>query len=253
MSTEKSTPHTFRSGVYLLPNLFTTLGMFWGFYAIVKAIHGDFSMAAVAIIFAVFTDILDGRLARLTNTATEFGKEYDSLTDMVSFGVAPALLIYHAGLLQLGRIGWMACFIYTAMIAMRLARFNTQHMNQDKAYFQGLASPAAATSLATLVWFAHSFHLSGYLFSQIAWVITMLLSMLVISNVRYFSFKQWTPGKKIPFIMGAGLIGVITLISFEPMLALFIFCYTYVLYGPLSTLWRIHQTKRQRRQQKAQS
>ncbi|HBO11299.1 MAG TPA: CDP-diacylglycerol--serine O-phosphatidyltransferase, partial [Halieaceae bacterium] len=144
-----------RRGVYLLPNLFTTGALFCGFYAVVAALRGDFESAPIAIFFALVFDGLDGRIARLTNTASKFGGEYDSLADMVSFGVAPALVVFSWALGDLGKLGWSAAFIYVACAALRLARFNTQVDSADKNYFTGLASPAAACIMASTVWVCH--------------------------------------------------------------------------------------------------
>jgi len=150
-----------RRGIYLLPNLFTTAALFAGFFAIISAIQGRFEVAAVAIFIAMILDGLDGRVARMTNTQTEFGAEYDSLSDMVSFGVAPALVVYLWGLSTLGKVGWLAAFIYTAGAALRLARFNTQAVSIDKRYFQGLPSSAAVAVVFGMVWVVIEYGFSG--------------------------------------------------------------------------------------------
>jgi len=139
-------------GIYLLPSILTTFGMFAGFYSIIASINGDFTLAAISIMVAMLWDALDGRVARLTNTQSDFGAQYDSLADLVSFGVAPALLVYEWSLSDLGRIGWLAAFIFLACAALRLARFNTQVGTSDKRYFQGLPSPAAAGVIASMIW-----------------------------------------------------------------------------------------------------
>ena len=139
-------------GIYLLPSILTTFGMFAGFYSIIASINGDFTLAAISIMIAMMWDTLDGRVARLTNTQSAFGAQYDSLTDLVSFGVAPALLVYEWSLSDMGRVGWLAAFIFLACAALRLARFNTQVGTADKRYFQGLPSPAAAGVIASMIW-----------------------------------------------------------------------------------------------------
>ena len=154
-------PESKRKGIYLLPNLLTTGGLFSGFYAVVSAMNGHFEAAAIAIFVAMLFDGLDGRVARMTNTQSDFGAEYDSMADMVSFGIAPALIAYTWGLTELGKLGWLAAFVYVAGAALRLARFNTQVGTADKRYFQGLASPAAAALVAGLVWVGVEYDISG--------------------------------------------------------------------------------------------
>ena len=160
-------------GIYLLPNLFTTAGLFAGFYAIVAAIRGDFESAAIAIFIAMVMDGLDGRIARMTNTQSDFGAEYDSLADMASFCLAPALVIYQWSLLDMGKFGWMVAFIYAACGALRLARFNTQVGNEDKRYFQGLPSPAAAACIAGWVWAGTSNNIDPSVMTAIAFPLTL--------------------------------------------------------------------------------
>jgi len=157
-----------RRGIYLLPNLFTTAALFAGFYAIVQAMNGNFEQSAVAIFIAMVMDGLDGRVARLTHTESAFGAEYDSLSDMVSFGVAPALIVYVWALKDMGKLGWIAAFVYCAGAALRLARFNTQHEVAEKNFFQGLPSPAAAALLAGLVWVMNEYHIRG---TDIRWMV----------------------------------------------------------------------------------
>ena len=150
--TKKHSRHLRRRGIYLLPNLFTTLGLFFGFYAIVAALKGHFDQAAIAIYIGMIFDALDGRIARLTNTASPFGAEYDSLSDMVTFGIAPALVAYSWGLYNLGKIGWLVAFLYAAATALRLARFNIQIGQVSKRYFVGLPCPVAAAVIAGMIW-----------------------------------------------------------------------------------------------------
>jgi len=185
-------------GVYLLPNLFTTAALFCGFYAVVSAMHGNFGHAAVAIFWAMFLDGMDGRVARMTNTQSAFGEQYDSLADMVSFGVAPALVVFSWVLHDLGRWGWAAAFIYTACAALRLARFNTQIGVVDKKYFMGLASPAAASVIAATVWVWSDYRPGGVWAVLIA-VVTALTGLLMVSNFRYTSFKGLDFRGRVPF------------------------------------------------------
>ncbi|MDX1811717.1 MAG: CDP-diacylglycerol--serine O-phosphatidyltransferase, partial [Gammaproteobacteria bacterium] len=194
---EKKKP---KRGIYLLPNLFTTGCLFSGFYAIVYAMAGNFEQAATAIFVAMVLDGLDGRVARLTNTASEFGVQYDSLADMVSFGLAPALIIYELSLNGMGKLGWLVAFVYTAGGALRLARFNTQAATADKRFFQGLPSPAAAAVVAGLVWISAEYNLSGEDIKWFALVLTLMAGLAMVSNIRYYSFKDIDFKGKVPFI-----------------------------------------------------
>jgi CDP-diacylglycerol--serine O-phosphatidyltransferase len=174
-----------RRGIYLLPNLLTTAGLFSGFFAIVSSMNGRFEAAAVAIFVAMIFDGLDGRVARMTNTQSEFGAEYDSMADMVSFGVAPALVAYNWGLTGLGKIGWLAAFIYVAGAALRLARFNTQIGTADNRYFQGLASPAAAALVAGLIWVGVEYDINGQDYGIIVALVTGVAGLLMVSKFKY--------------------------------------------------------------------
>lgn len=185
-------------GVYLLPNLFTTAALFCGFYAIVSGMHGNFSHAAVAILLAMLLDGMDGRVARMTNTQSAFGEQYDSLADMVSFGVAPALVVFSWALHDIGRWGWAAAFIYTACAALRLARFNTQIGIVDKRYFIGLASPAAAAIIAGTVWTWFDVRPTGIWAGLVA-LLTAVTGLLMVSNFRYTSFKSVDFRGRVPF------------------------------------------------------
>src|SRR5690625_6158799 len=183
-------------GIYLLPNLFTTGGLFAGFFAIIAASQGRFGAACIAIFVAAILDGIDGRVARLTNTQSEFGVQYDSLADLISFGMAPALVMYHWALLELrldgvtlGRVGWLAAFLYAACAALRLARFNSQVAKVDKRWFVGLASPAAAGLLASFVWAADSLGLDGYQMRFAALGVTVVGGLLMVSRIRDASFK----------------------------------------------------------------
>lgn len=225
-----------RRGIYLLPNLFTTAGLFAGFYAIVAAMNGRFEAAAVAIFIAMVMDGIDGRLARLTHTQTDFGAEYDSMADMVSFGLAPALVMYTWGLSTLGKIGWLAAFIYAAGAALRLARFNTQVGIADKRYFQGLASPAAAGIIAGMVWLGADYGVHGSKVMIPALIITVLAAVLMVSNVRYHSFKELDLKGKVPFVALLILVLAFVFISTDPPKVLFALFFLYALSGPVFTL-----------------
>jgi CDP-diacylglycerol---serine O-phosphatidyltransferase len=194
-----------RRGIYLLPNLFTTGALFSGFYAIVSGMHGKFEIAAIAIFVAMIFDGLDGRVARLTNTQSKFGAEYDSLSDMVSFGVAPALVMFSWALHDLGKFGWAVAFIYVACAALRLARFNTQIDTQDKNYFSGLASPAAAAVVAATVWVSAE---EGWVDTQLpvalmlfSAILTAVVGFLMISSIKYHSFKGLDLRGRVPFVV----------------------------------------------------
>lgn len=240
-----------RRGIYLLPNLFTTGALFAGFYSIVAAINGKFEAAAVSIFIAMVLDGMDGRIARLTNTQSDFGAEYDSLSDMVSFGLAPALVAYEWILLEVGKIGWLAAFLFTACAALRLARFNTQASSQDKRFFQGLPSPAAAAVLAGLVWFGHELALRDSAASlAILLVATFVLAAMMVSNVRYYSFKELDLRDKVPFIAVLFIVLAFFLISLEPAGVLSLLFVSYALSGPIVTLFQIRKRREARREQK---
>lgn len=229
-----------RRGIYLLPNLFTTAALFAGFYAIVAAINSRYEAAAVAIFVAMILDGLDGRVARLTNTQSDFGAEYDSLSDMVSFGLAPALVVYQWSLLTLGKIGWLAAFVYTSAAALRLARFNTQAAVADKRYFLGLASPSAAALLAGMVWLGTDYGLpNGQGLGPVCLVLTVLAAVLMVSKIRYSSFKNLDFKGRVPFVNVLILVLTFAFISLNPPLILFAGFLIYSLSGPVATLARL--------------
>jgi CDP-diacylglycerol--serine O-phosphatidyltransferase len=190
-----------RRGIYLIPNLLTTAALFAGFYAIVQAMNGRFDRAAVAVFVAMVLDGLDGRVARLTKTQSAFGAEYDSLSDMVSFGAAPALVIYEWSLKGMGKLGWFAAFVYCACAALRLARFNTNIDVIDKRYFQGLPSPAAAGLIAGLVWAMESYDVARADIPWLAWALTLFAGITMVSSVRFYSGKDINLRKSVPFRM----------------------------------------------------
>ncbi|MGK0338557.1 MAG: CDP-diacylglycerol--serine O-phosphatidyltransferase [Candidatus Azotimanducaceae bacterium] len=227
-----------RRGIYLLPNLITTGALFSGFYSMIAAMSGAFENAAIAIVVAGFLDALDGRIARMTNTQSEFGVQYDSLSDMVAFCVAPAVLMFSFALDSLGKVGWTVAFLYMACGALRLARFNTK---PDNRVFFGLASPAAAGVLATLVWVWIEY-VNMPMVYQVSLpfaVITALLGLLMVSNVRYYSPKQMNSDKEgIPFAYLLGIIGVFALVFSNPPVMLLIIGICYAASGPLQALLR---------------
>lgn len=244
-----------RRGIYLLPNLFTTAGLFAGFYAIVAAMSGNFEAAAIAIFVAMIMDGIDGRVARLTNTQSEFGVQYDSLSDMVCFGLAPSLIVFEWALRSMieqgwlwSKLGWLSAFVYTACAALRLARFNTQVGNEDKHYFQGLPSPSAAAVLAGLVWFCEDNLISGADVWMVGAVLTAAMGALMVSNVRYYSFKEIDFKNRVPFVALVITVVVFVVISSHPPSVLFFGFLLYVVSGPLITLRLIRQRRRERRQ-----
>lgn len=236
-----------RRGIYLLPNLFTIAGLFAGFYAIVTAMEGYFNYAAVAIFVAMIMDFFDGRVARLTNTQSAFGAELDSLSDMVSFGVAPALVIYSWSLEGLGKLGWLAAFIFTAAGALRLARFNTQVSIADKRYFQGLPIPAAAGVLASMVWLCVDSEILGDGVSMITAVLAILIAILMVSNVRYYSFKEIDLKGRVPFVAILLVVLAFVGISLDPPKILFLIFFCYALSGPILTLRALYKARSLRR------
>ncbi|WP_439100677.1 CDP-diacylglycerol--serine O-phosphatidyltransferase [Congregibacter sp.] len=231
-----------RRGVYLLPNLFTTGALFCGFYAVVAAMRGDYETAPIAILFALVFDGLDGRVARLTNTSSKFGAEYDSLADMVSFGVAPALVMFSWALGDLGKVGWSAAFVYVACAALRLARFNTQVGVGDPNFFMGLASPAAACIMACTVWVSQDQGwvggaLPGELAVLVA-VLTTTVAILMVVNVPYHSFKGFDLHGRVPFVAILAVVLVFGLVTVDPAKILLLASLTYALSGPVEQLRR---------------
>ena len=231
-------PPSRRRGIYILPNLFTTAALFAGFYAIVQAMQGSFDNAAVAIFVAMVLDGLDGRVARLTNTQSAFGAEYDSLADMVSFGAAPALIMYEWALKDLGNLGWIAAFIYCAGAALRLARFNTTIDSVDKRFFQGLPSPAAAALVAGLVWVINDNGISG---SDVVWFaapLTIFAGLSMVSNVLFWSGKDINLRKSVPFIVVIAVVLGFALVSTYPAGVLFALFLVYAASGYVILGWR---------------
>ena len=227
-----------RRGIYLLPNLLTTAALFAGFYAIVQAMNSRFEYAAVAMFIAMVLDGLDGRVARLTHTQSEFGAEYDSLSDMVSFGVAPSVLMYEWAFRDLGKLGWFAAFIYCAGAALRLARFNTNTDTVDKRYFQGLPSPAAAALIAGFVWVMVEYSVPGQDVRWLAAAIALLGGLTMVSNFRYYSGKEINLRKSVPFFVILLVVLAFVLVSTSPPEVLFGVFVLYGFSGYGDALWR---------------
>jgi CDP-diacylglycerol--serine O-phosphatidyltransferase len=232
-------------GIYLLPNLFTTGGLFAGFFAIIAASQGRFEAACIAIFVAGVLDGVDGRVARLTNTQSEFGVQYDSLADLISFGMAPALVMYHWALVSMkldgatmGKLGWLAAFLYAACAALRLARFNSQVGVVDKRWFIGLASPAAAGLMASFVWTMHDLGLQGPNLRHAALAVTVTAGLLMVSRIRYNSFKGSGSGPKadrVPFFALLIVVVVLIALAIDAPKTLLAASVLYALSGPL--LW----------------
>ena len=236
-------PELRRRGIYVLPNLFTTAALFCGFFAIVQAMQLKFELSAVAIFIAMVLDSLDGRVARMTHTQSAFGAEYDSLSDMVSFGVAPALVMYEWALKDMGRMGWIAAFIYCAGAALRLARFNTTLEVVDKRYFQGLPSPAAAALVAGLVWVMIDNGVAG---TDIRWwaaATAIFAGVTMVSNFRYYSFKDINLRRSVPFFVIAAIVLVFVLVSSYPPGVLFGLFVVYALSGYVLSLARLFRAR----------
>ena len=226
-----------RRGIYILPNIFTSLNLFFGFYGIISAIRGKFELAAVLIIIAVVFDILDGKIARATHTTSKFGMEYDSLADLVSFGMAPCLMMYLWALQSLGRMGWLAAFLYTICGASRLARFNTQSGTGSSGnYFTGLPIPGAAGMNATIVLFCHKLGMAGSPYPLLILMVLYLLSFLMVSSVPYHSFKKPELFRKMNFNALVAAVLFLIFIAAQPSIALFLFGVFYVASGPFIML-----------------
>lgn len=244
--TDKIQPAPRHRGIYLLPNLFTTGALFSGFYAITSAINHHFEAAAVAMFIAMILDGLDGRVARLTNTQSEFGVQYDSLSDMVSFGVAPGVVMYLWAFGSLGKVGLFAAFVHTAGGALRLARFNTQVETADKRYFQGLPSPAAAAILAGFLWMSLEYNYEVEAIKYVALLLTVCTGLLMVSNFRYSSFKEIDFKGKVPFVVAIAVMLGFGFIMAQPQTMLFLLFLAYAISGPVVTLV-MRRRKRQNR------
>lgn len=241
MTKIKDTPT--RKGIYLLPNLVTTAALFSGFFAILAAMNGQFEKACIAVFVAMILDGLDGRVARWTNTSSEFGEQYDSLSDLISFGLAPALVTYQWALIYMrdvsiswGKLGWMAAFIYVACAALRLARFNSQIHVVDKRYFIGLPSPASAAIVAGMVWMFHDLEFEGANMQIPAVIMTVTAGLLMVSNIKYHSFKDFDLKSKVPHLAILVVIIIFALVQVAPPIVLFLVFFVYALSGPINWL-----------------
>jgi len=224
-------PERRRKGIYLLPNLFTTAALFSGFYAIVMGMNRDFEKACVFVFVAMVLDSLDGRVARLTRTQSEFGAEYDSLSDMVSFGVAPALLMYTWALQPMGKWGWFAAFVYVAGAAIRLARFNTNIGIVDKKYFQGIPSPAAAALVTGLIWVLNDYHINGGDVKWLAWAVTIFAGVTMVTNIKFYSGKDINLRRSVPFWVVPAIAVAYLVVTIEPSHVLWGLFVCYALSG----------------------
>ncbi len=247
-----------RKGIYVLPNLFTLAALFGGFYSVVMAMNGRFDLATIGVFAAMVLDSLDGRVARLTHTQSAFGEQMDSLSDMVSFGAAPALIAYEWALRPLGRWGWIAAFVYCACAALRLARFNVNTGVVDKRYFQGLPSPAAAALVTGFIWltneiitahrdvpwfkaFIELYTGGGILRTDLSWfmfAITLVAGLTMVTNVPYYSFKDFGGKRSVPFALLIGVVLLMAVISIEPPTMLFLLFVLYALSGYVLYVWR---------------
>jgi CDP-diacylglycerol--serine O-phosphatidyltransferase len=226
--TDNNTPTPRHKGIYVLPNLFTLAALFGGFYAIVMAMNARFDLAAIGVFCAMVLDSLDGRVARMTNTQSEFGAQMDSLADMVSFGAAPALIVYEWALKDLGRWGWVAAFVYCACAALRLARFNVNTEVIDKRFFQGLPSPAAAALVIGFMWIMLELGFAGKDVSWLMFVVALYAGLTMVTNVPFYSFKDMHFKKTVPFVVLVAIALVIAVIGLHPPSVLFVI---FMLYG----------------------
>jgi CDP-diacylglycerol--serine O-phosphatidyltransferase len=225
-----------RRGIYILPNIFTSMNLFFGFYAVVASINGKFVAAATAIIIGVVFDIMDGKIARATNTVSKFGIEYDSLADLISFGLAPGIMVYLWSLKPMGRIGWLAAFLFMACGALRLARFNSHAGKTSGDYFVGLPIPAGAAMAATAVLFCHKLGIGTEINPILILIMLYILSFLMVSTIRYNSFKKAELFKKMNFNVLVSILLVFIFIAAQPSVALFVLALTYIASGPFIRL-----------------
>ncbi|NQU12855.1 MAG: CDP-diacylglycerol--serine O-phosphatidyltransferase [Desulfobacteraceae bacterium] len=240
---KKRSRRTGKRGIYILPNLFTSASLFGGFFAIIAAIQGRYETAAIAILISCVFDGLDGKVARLTHSTSLFGSEYDSLSDLVTFGVAPGILVFQWALEPFGRLGWLACFVFVICGALRLARFNVQKNSVEANFFKGLPIPAAASFIASLVLFTTA--LGGLPGSRhvVIIVLVYILSFMMVSSIRYFSFKEFELKKQKPFNVLVAIILILIVVAYKPKIMLFLILTAYILSGPAITLYR-HRKKR---------
>lgn len=232
-----------RKGVYILPNLFTTGNLFCGFWAIISVFQEKFFYAAIAILLAAVFDILDGKVARLSGAMSKFGVQYDSLADLVSFGIAPALLAFSWALRPYGKFGWLAAFVFVACGALRLARFNVQSSSGETKYFKGLPIPAAATMISLTILLYLRLIETGWVKDIIILIMIWVLAFLMVSNLRYFSFKELNLSKRKPFNLFILVILSMIVIIMEPTIMLFLFVLAYVFSGPVNLLIAWHKKR----------
>ncbi|MFJ1269017.1 CDP-diacylglycerol--serine O-phosphatidyltransferase [Legionella lytica] len=241
-----------RSGIYLLPNLFTTASLFAAFYSLVASMKGQYEASVIAIFIGMIADGLDGRIARLTNTQSEFGAQYDSLSDLVTFGVAPSLLMYNLSLSHLGKVGWLVAFVYTAAVALRLARFNTQLEIADKRYFQGLPCPPSAAVMASFAWLCYQNDWHNMFVAVVTAIMSLVASALMVSNFRYYSFKEVDFKGKVPFLYVLVMIVLFVAIAANPSWVIFITFGLYAFSGLIITLLAVHKVRKQRKHSERQ-
>ncbi len=235
---DEAPPRKRRKGIYILPNLFTLAGLFGGFYAIVMAMNGRFDQAAIGVFSAMVLDSLDGRVARMTNTQSAFGEQMDSLADMVSFGAAPALIAYIWALTGLGRWGWIAAFVYCACAALRLARFNVNTAIVDKRFFQGLPSPAAAALVAGFIWLMDEAGIQGETVRWYMFALTLYAGLTMVTNVPFYSFKDLSIKRSVPFAVIVLIALGIAAINIDPPTVMFALFVAYGLSGYVLYVWR---------------
>lgn len=235
-------------GIYLLPNLLTTGALFAGFYAIVGSIDGNYQRSAIALLIAQALDGLDGRVARLTGTESEFGREYDSLSDLVAFGIAPAIIVYQWGLVRLaefgwvwGKVGWLAAFLFAVAAALRLARFNVHSPSSDRRFFEGLPSPPAAALIWSLVWLGEELEWSGAGAVILSCAVTVIAGLLMVSRVPFYSFKDVSPRGRVSFTRFFVIPLLFVLVALDPPTVLFAMASTYAASGPVLSLWRLRR------------
>lgn len=244
MNEEKSNLTIRSRGIYLLPNLFTVGAMFAGFYAIVAATHAKFDTAAIAIFIAMIMDGLDGRVARLTHTQSEFGAQMDNMSDMLCFGVTPALVLYEWSLSGVGKVGWLAAFIYTVCTALRLARFLSMDDPEDKRYSRGLTTTAAAGFVASVLWFCTVHDISGDGIKSLILVMTVFVALLKVSTVPYRTFKDFDARDKIPFLAVVVMVLALAFIALDPPDVILAVFGLYVLSGPITSIMHFLKNRR---------
>lgn len=227
-----------RRGIYILPNMFTSLNFFCGFYSIVSSINGNFTAAAVAIIVAALFDGMDGKIARATNTTSKFGLEYDSLADLVSFGLAPGLMVYLWALKPFGKIGWLAAFLFAICGGLRLARFNTQVGTTSSDYFTGLPIPAGAGMVSMTVLFYNRFNITANMYPVLLLIMLYVIAFLMVSTFKYYSFKKQELFREMNFNVLVAAVLILILIAYEPAIVLFVLGFSYVMSGIFLTVWK---------------